>query len=298
MDLGDSLKRRRGGSRRSGPGDGGQGGGDAPGAFRRSRRRRTGVPAPMSPKTFGWIAGAGVVGLGLGWFVATVILFPAPEPPADVLPVPGFRGVTLEEARTRLEAAGLAVGTVEYLNHPSVDSGAVLGQSPLPGQVAIPGDSVRVTMSLGPERRTVPRVSRLRSDQAVALLEATGFRVRVDSIESREPRGRILTVIPGEGEELTLPGAVNLRVSLGPPAVVMPDLLKLPVNEAQDSLTALGLVVSEVEEVFRFGRDQGRVVSQDPPSGRELERGTAVRLVIGRRSGGNPDRDRDRPQDH
>jgi beta-lactam-binding protein with PASTA domain len=39
-----------------------------------------------------------------------------------------------------------------------------------------------------------------------------------------------------------------------------------------------------VEEVFRFGRDQGRVVAQDPPPGVELERGTPVRLVVGRRS--------------
>jgi beta-lactam-binding protein with PASTA domain len=44
-------------------------------------------------------------------------------------------------------------------------------------------------------------------------------------------------------------------------------------------------VVAEVEEVFRFGRDQGRVVEQDPATETELQRGSAVRLTIGRRGG-------------
>lgn len=286
MDLGDSLKRRRGGSRgvrSSGTASSGTGGAS------RRRRRRSGIPAPFSGRTAAWIAGAALLGSTVGYLVATLFLFPAAPPPADLLPVPSLEGATLETAGSLLEEAGLTVGTVEYLNHPQVASGAVLGQSPLPGQMALPGDSVRITLSRGPETRTVPEVSRLRADRAVALLEATGFAVRVDSVESREPRGRILTVIPGEGEPLTLPGRVNLRISLGPPAVTMPDLLRLTEDEARDSLSALGLVVSEVEEVFRFGRDQGRVVSQDPPSGRQLERGTPVRLVIGRRSGRSQD---------
>lgn len=287
MDLGDSLKRRRGVSRGAGASDGPTPG--STGSSRRRRRRRSGVPSPVSGPTAAWIAGAALLGSTVGYLVATLVLFPAAPPPADLLPVPGLEGTSLEAAGTLLEEAGLTVGTVEYLNHPEVDSGAVLGQSPLPGQLALPGDSVRITMSLGPETRTVPDVSRLRADRAVDLLQATGFEVRVDSVESREPRGRILTVIPGEGEPLTLPGRVNLRISLGPPAVTMPDLLRLTEEEARDSLSALGLVVSEVEEVFRFGRDQGRVVSQDPPSGRQLERGTAVRLVIGRRSGRSQD---------
>lgn len=229
-------------------------------------------------------AAAALGGLLLGYLVATVFLFPAAPPPADMVVVPGVWGDDEAEAGEALAAAGLSLGQVEYLNHPEVDSGAVLGQSPLPGQLSLPGDSVRLVFSLGPERRVVPEVRRLQGDRAVALLQATGFRVRVDSIESLEPRGRILTVIPQEGEALTLPGEVRLRVSLGPPAVVMPDLLSLSEEEARDSLFAMGLVVSEVEEVFRFGRDQGRVVAQDPPPGVELERGTPVRLVVGRRS--------------
>jgi serine/threonine-protein kinase len=236
-----------------------------------------------------WVLGVAVGGGLLGYLLATQLMFPAAEPPQDLLTVPDLRGQEVESARTLAGEAGLAVGRIEYLTHPVADSGSVLGQSPLPGQLAVPGDSIRITLSLGPERRRVPEVTRLRADRAVAMLQATGFTVQVDSVESREPRGRILRVVPDEGEELTLPGDVAVQVSLGPPAVMMPDLLRMAEDQARDTLTALGLVVSEVEEVFRFGRDQGRVVAQDPPAGFELERGSAVRLTVGRRSGGLQD---------
>lgn len=249
------------------------------------RRRKSRNASANQLRLLAWAGGVGLFGLLLGYTVATRILFPAPPPPPDLEAVPDLRGGTLDLARNLAEAADLRIGQVEYLRHPEADSGLVLGQSPLPGQLAPPGDSVRVTVSLGPEVRTVPAVSRLAADQAVTLLRATGFRVRVDSVESVLPRGRILWVEPGEGDELALPGVVGLRVSLGPPLVSMPSVLGMSEDVARDTLDALGLVVSEAEEVFRFGRDQGRVVGQDPPAEELVERGTAVRLVVGRRSG-------------
>lgn len=274
MELGSSLKRNRGGG--SGAGRGG-----SPG--RRPRRRSTAPDFPF--RLAGWLAGASVAGGLLGYLVATRLMFPAPPPPQDLLAVPDLRGREASLVSGMTEEAGLALGQVEYLTHPVADSGTVLGQSPLPGQLAVPGDSIRVTVSLGPERRTVPSVSSIRADRAIALLEATGFAVQADSVESDEPRGRILSVRPAEGDVVTLPGQVSVRVSLGPPAVPMPDLLGLAEEEARDVLEGLGLVVTDVEEVFRFGRDQGRVVAQDPPAGDELERGSSVRLVVGRRGG-------------
>ena len=50
-------------------------------------------------------------------------------------------------------------------------------------------------------------------------------------------------------------------------------------------LDSLGLMVSEIEEVFRFGRDQGVVVEQEPASEMEVERGTEVRLKVGMSGG-------------
>jgi len=66
--------------------------------------------------------------------------------------------------------------------------------------------------------------------------------------------------------------------------VEMPLLLGLREEEAVGILDSLGLALSEVETRFRFGRDQGLVVEQEPPATTLVERGSAVRLVVGRRS--------------
>jgi beta-lactam-binding protein with PASTA domain len=63
----------------------------------------------------------------------------------------------------------------------------------------------------------------------------------------------------------------------------MPLLLGLPEAQATSILDSLGLSLSEVETRFRFGRDQGLVVEQEPPAAAMVERGSAVRLVVGRR---------------
>ena len=71
----------------------------------------------------------------------------------------------------------------------------------------------------------------------------------------------------------------------------MPLVLGLEESEAIMLLDSLGLTVSDVEEVFRFGRDQGIVVEQEPASDTELERGGTVRLKVGRRGIGRGNND-------
>jgi beta-lactam-binding protein with PASTA domain len=87
------------------------------------------------------------------------------------------------------------------------------------------------------------------------------------------------------GSILEVPGTVRLTLSRGPPMVPMPYLLGIPQAQAIDSLLVLGLAVAQVDTVFRFGRDQGIVVEQDPPPDSLVRRGAGVRLSVGREGG-------------
>jgi len=256
---------------------------------KKSRSRRSGTRkgsgGGIGLKKVGLGLGLGFGGLLLGYLFATLVLFPAPGPPQDLTSIPDLRDRSFEVAARTLEEFGFSAAGARSIQHPRIDSGRVVGQAPLPGQLARPGDTVTMTISLGPERRLVPEVARLRSDRAVDLLVATGFEVQVDSLDSPVARGRVIDIQPSEGTELTLPGAVRLSVSLGPPTVAMPFVLGMLEEEARDTLSILGLEVVDVERVFRFGRDQGRVVSQDPAEETQLERGSPVRLRVGRRGG-------------
>lgn len=275
MKLGGSLERtrRRGGRRARG--------GDEPGR-----------EGSWYSRLDGWakltlnVVGLALVGWGAGWLIATQLVFPAPPPPTDLVAVPDVRGLGLATARERLRGSGLDLGVVDSLRHPSVERGLVLGQAPLPGQLAEPGDGVRVTRSLGPQLRAVPDVRHVDADRARIVLETTGFVVAVDSVDAEIPRGRVLRTTPGPERTVALPAEIHLEVSRGPPLVPMPLVLGLSEGEAVAVLDSLGLTVGEVQEVFRFGRDQGIVVEQEPPADSLLERGATVRLSVGRRGGG------------
>lgn len=267
MKLGGSLERSRRRRRRR-PFDEAEGNGSG---FRLDQRLLLTAAALVA---VGWAA---------GYVISTRVLFPAPPPPGDLFEVPDLRGLGLPTVRERLAGAGLVLGSVDSLQHPEVAQDLVLGQSPLPGQVARGGSPVRVTVSMGPQRRAVPDVVNLDEERARIVLETSGFLVGTDTVESEMPRGRVVEVFPPADSVVPLPTRVTLGVSMGPPVVTMPLVLGLEEAEATTLLDSLGLIVSEVEEVFRFGRDQGIVVEQEPASDLELERGTPVRLKVGRR---------------
>lgn len=305
MKLGDSLGRSRR-RRRKASADGsdgtpddstapgetsGPGSGDAAaGPF--EPRRASGLSGRTA---FPWLTGRNLLigtaavlfgGWAVGYLLATQLLFPAPPPPGDLFEVPDLRGMGLASAQERLAGAGLELGPSDSITHPSVAAGLILGQSPLPGQVSRPDNPVRVTMSLGPQMRSVPDVLQLDEARARVVLETSGFVVDVDTAEAEEPRGQVVSVSPPPDSVVPLPAEVRLVVSAGPPVVIMPLVLNLEQAEAERMLDSLGLAVGDIEEVFRFGRDQGIVVEQEPAADTELERGSAVRLKVGRRGSG------------
>lgn len=225
------------------------------------------------------------LGSGGGYLYATQVVFPAPQSSeSDFREVPDVREMSALDAETFLRDQGLELGVVDSISHPDVPRGTVLGQTPLPGQLALPAGQVGLTLSLGPERRPIPDVTRLRADQALTLLETSGFEVTIDSVESDIVEGRIVSTFPEGGVVLPLPARVLVSVSLGPPMVTMPILAGMQEAAARVLLDSLGLTLGEVETRFRFGFNQGEVLEHFPPADSLIPAGTDVRLVIGRRS--------------
>jgi eukaryotic-like serine/threonine-protein kinase len=269
-----------GGGRKGSAGNGASGGG-------RGRRRGPGSVPGLPGDRFLRLLGLAflmiLVGGGSGYLFATRVLFPVPEETGELVEVPDLRGMGATQAREALESGGLVVGAVDSIRHPSAEEGRVLGQSPLAGQQALPGAEVHLTVSQGVERRPLPDVMGIQSERAVSLLEATGFTVVVDTVDSEEARGVVVAQEPGAGTPVMLAGTIRLEMSLGPPSVEVPDLMGLPEEEALERIRGSGLEVGEVRTTFRFGRDRGLVVEQDPAPGLQVDRGSPVTLVVGRR---------------
>jgi serine/threonine-protein kinase len=271
MRLGTSIRRHRG--------DSGAGPNPVDSARTWLSQRKT----EARTRLFLIAVGVALGGYGLGWLLATQGLFPAPPPPGDMYEVPDLYGSDVPNATRLIQEAGLTLGLVDVFRHPTADSGNIIGQHPLPGQLARPGDSVRVSVSMGVQLRPVPDVSYLRGERATSALQAAGFDVVLDSVQNDQPRGAVVTIDPAPGTRVSVPGEVRLVLSVGPPQVPMPSLVGLEENGARDTLTALGLVISRVDEISSTGPEANRVIAQDPQPGQLVLRGSEVRFTVIRR---------------
>nr|WP_267313538.1 PASTA domain-containing protein [Arthrobacter sp. 260] len=105
-----------------------------------------------------------------------LVVSQGPEP----IDVPVVSGLSRAEAVEAIEAAGLvAAFAPDGENSRDIPEGAVVGQSPSGGQLTR-GETVTLTLSLGPRLVEVPNVFSQREEAAVAELEAAGFVVVVD----------------------------------------------------------------------------------------------------------------------
>jgi beta-lactam-binding protein with PASTA domain len=70
---------------------------------------------------------------------------------APTIPVPDLLGMSVADARTRLEAEGLQVGTVTRRRTAESNPGTVVGQKPAAGTLAAPGTVVDLIVARSPQ---------------------------------------------------------------------------------------------------------------------------------------------------
>lgn len=144
--------------------------------------------------------------------------------------VPDLYGLTLDEAREGLENLGLVMveDPVPVYND-VVTQGRILYQVPQPKKRIKTGRQVEVTLSLGPEEKTVPDLTG----------ESVNFSEMILARRETQPgtlshvphpaiaKGRILAQNPPAGQSLGLMNGVSLLVSEGPfePYYVTPHLV-------------------------------------------------------------------------
>jgi hypothetical protein len=238
--LGDSVRKRRGG--------------------RTKRSQPAGAPASGTRWTRKhWLAVLAALALpfGMGYLLAVLVIFPPLPVAGDGIAVPELVGKRVAEAQREMDALGLGALETTPLPSPDADEGAIMAQSPLPGQQLRAGAHVRVSVSSGRPRVLVPDVVGFPIERAAALLSRLGFTVQRVDEDSPVERGRVLGVDPGPGAQLQLPARVSVRVSTG------------VADTMQIDTTVLGGAVrtSRAGDAWpRWSGAQGRsIFEQDPP---------------------------------
>jgi eukaryotic-like serine/threonine-protein kinase len=232
------------------------------------------------------LAVAGLAAFVLGFLFTAIVLFGG-RGGDDVVTVPDLRWQPEAEARRLASQSNLTLELGNTLVNPEVPAGNVLAQSPLPGEEVSPGSAVRVTLSSGAERRTVPEVSGLSGEQARQLLTRFGFEVEVEERTDPAPMGRVLEMTPQSGARVEMPATVRLVVSSGPPRAPVPNVAGMSVEDARTAIGNAGFYVAEVEYDFFSLSPPGTVVSQAPAAGVEVRLGAGIRLTVSGAESGN-----------
>lgn len=194
--------------------------------------------------------------------------------------VPGdLVGRPLEDAAAALEAAGGFVPKVTEVYDEEVAAGVVLAVAPESAGDQPKGSEILLTVSKGPQPRTVPSglSGTTYEEAAAALTGAQLVPVRVEEFSDTVEAGLVVGLRPAEGEQAPRDSQVEVIVSKGPDLVAVPSVEGTDLNGAISVLEAAGFQVGDV-----FGPARGRPFETDPPAGTKAKRGSTVDIYLRR----------------
>ncbi len=230
----------------------------------RPRRSRRGPVLLIIALVIALTAGLGAYWFGWARYAAT----------------PGVLGMTQAAATHKLDRAGFDVTVGPGAFSESVPKGRVVATDPDPGARVVDHGTVALTLSLGRERYDVPKVKGLDVDHAQdALLKAhLTYGRSIPRWSDTVPRGTVIDSNPAQGSRQRPSTVVDLVVSRGPRPVHLTDWTGKDAARAERVLGRQHLDVQTREEYSDQVRE-GRVISQDPPTG-VLHHGDTVELVV------------------
>jgi beta-lactam-binding protein with PASTA domain/tRNA A-37 threonylcarbamoyl transferase component Bud32 len=131
----------------------------------------------------------------------------------------------------------------------------------------------------GPTVR-VPDVVGRDVDEARDILEEAGFEVDTEPRNSPRPEDQVLEQDPEAGGRAEEGSTVVLAISAGRRQTTVPELVGLTLEDARDELRGARLAVGETRPEVSEEVPEDEVISQDPPAGERVDRGSDVDLVV------------------
>ncbi len=126
---------------------------------------------------------------------------------------------------------GYPIPEVEFVASDSIPENIIMSQEPSADTKLSKKSSVRLTVSKGPENKTVkvPPVKNLTEAEAIKLIQESGLVVgREEGMSETVPKGSIISQMPEAGVELNLNSTVTIIISSGPPATPSPSPTATP----------------------------------------------------------------------
>ena len=213
-----------------------------------------------------------VVGI-VGWYVLIG--------PGSRVVVPSTVGASQSEVSAALEPLGLTSLIIEKQFSEDIAEGRVIQSLPEAGGRVDAGGTVKLIVSKGPERFTLPLVAGLTPEAATNLIAKMPLDLKPLSEEfsTTVPKGYVIDSNPPSGEKVKRGSVVVIRVSKGIEQVALTSYIGKSSDQALNELQDAGFAVTSTY-AFSDTRLAGEVISQNPAGGASADKGSAVALVI------------------
>jgi serine/threonine-protein kinase len=216
--------------------------------------------------------------LGLGLYLA--------NQSKDVT-VPDLTGKTAAEANDLLSQAGLTPNQQAANNCPPASLNKIINQDPKANTEAPEGSKVTFTLCLAPDKATVPPLTGKSRAEAEAQLKANNLKGNFVEVDSKEPKGTVVSTDPVAGTAVAANATVTVNISKFNQREV-PDLTGKSETEARQLLAQRGLGVQVRRQATTNDDEVDKVIRQDPGASKVVAQGTTVVITLGQRQNNPP----------
>lgn len=213
-----------------------------------------------------------VVGI-VGWYVLIG--------PGSKVVVPSTVGASQAEVSAALDPLGLTSIVAEKQFSEGIPEGRIIQTIPEAGGRIDQGGSVKLIVSKGPERFTIPNLVGLTPEAATKMIIELPLTIvpLAEEFSAKVPKGYVIGSNPIAGEKVKRNSSIVILVSKGIEQVPLISYISKSSDQALNELHDAGFRVTSTY-AFSETRLAGEVIAQLPVGGATADKGAKVSLVI------------------
>lgn len=211
----------------------------------------------------------------------TMLVLNLTNPPEVAMP--NVVGLSKEEAQKEIENVKLKFEIEKEEYNKDVPEGFIISQDPTYMEKfnkVKQGSTVKVVVSKGEEKTTVPKVVGMEKDKAVKALEDAKLKVEIVEESSKKVQeGYVISQETSPDTEAFAGDTIKIHVSTGVEKATVPDVIGKSQADAKKTLEAQGFVVA-VTTSEDSSKGNGIVLKQSLDSGKTVEKGSTVTITV------------------
>ena len=228
-----------------------------------------------------------VVGLVLLFFLSFGGTWAFAKITAPKIEVPDLVGTDYETAKKQIEELdnknekikiSIDVASEEYSE--DVEEGKIISQDPEKGSKLTEDTVIKVVVSKGIEKVTMPKLIGEKEADAVKTLEELGLKFEVEEETNKKVQaGVVYEQDVDEGTEINKGSTVKIKISAGAQKVQVPSVIGSPEADAKSTLTKASLTVTVIYEEDT-SKEDGTVLKQSIDAGKEVAEDSSITITV------------------